>query len=77
MSRRTWNEVRAARLADPEAQEAYESAARALRLGEEVRRIRLERGLSQEALAQRIGVPQSVIARLEAGGVETRLRRRA
>jgi transcriptional regulator with XRE-family HTH domain len=33
----------------------------------------MERGLSQRDLAKRMGLPQSVLARLEAGGVEPRL----
>lgn len=45
----------------------------AFQIGEEVRRLRIERGLSQQELAERMGLPQSVIARLEAGGVELRL----
>jgi len=71
--RRTWNELRAERLAEPEAQHAYWAAMRAFQIGEEVRRLRAERGLSQQELAQRMGVAQSVVARLEAGGVEPRL----
>ncbi len=73
MSRRTWNELQAERLAAPEAQQAYDAAARAFRLGEEVRRWRIARGLSQQELAERMALPQSVVARLEAGGVEPRL----
>ena len=33
----------------------------------------MQRGLSQAELARRIGLSRSVIARLEAGGVEPRL----
>lgn len=73
MSRRAWSELRAKRLAAPEAQQAYDAAGRAFRLGEEVRRLRMERGLSQKELAARMDLPQSVIARLEAGKVEPRL----
>lgn len=73
MSRRKWSELRAQRLATPEAHQAYCAAARAFQIGEEVRRLRIERGLSQQELAERMGLPQSVIARLEAGGVEPRL----
>lgn len=73
MSRRTWDELRAERLAAPGAKQAYDAAARAYRLGEEIRRLRMERGLSQQELAKRMGLPQSVIARLEGGGVEPRL----
>ncbi len=73
MSRREWSELRAERLATPEARQAYWAAARAFRIGEEVRRLRIERGLSQQELAGRMGLPQSAIARLEAGRVEPRL----
>ncbi len=73
MSRRSWSDLRADRLAAPEAQRSYLAAARAFRIGEEVRRLRIEAGLSQRELAERMGVTQSVIARLEAGGVEPRL----
>ncbi len=73
MSPRAWSELRAERLAAPEAQQAYDAAARAFRLGEEVRRLRMTRGLSQQELAERVGLRQSVVARLEAGGAEPRL----
>jgi HTH-type transcriptional regulator/antitoxin HipB len=74
MSQRcTWDELRAERLSHPEARQAYDGARRAFYLGEEVRRLRSERGLSQRELAERMGVSQSVVARLEAGGVEPRL----
>jgi ribosome-binding protein aMBF1 (putative translation factor) len=71
--RRTWSELRETRLSEPEAQQAYETAQRAFQIGEEVRRLRMERGLSQNELAKRMGLSQSVVARLEAGGVEPRL----
>ena len=71
--RRTWTELRATRLSEPEVRQAYEAAQRAFQIGEEVRRLRTERGLSQQELAKRMGLSQSVVARLEAGGVEPRL----
>jgi HTH-type transcriptional regulator/antitoxin HipB len=71
--RRAWSDLRAERLSAPEAQHGYWAATRAFHIGEEVRRLRAERGLSQQELAERIGVTQSVVARLEAGGVEPRL----
>lgn len=73
MSRRAWSELRAERLGTPEARQAYAAAERAFCIGEEVRRLRMERGLSQHKLAARMGLTQSVIARLEAGAVEPRL----
>ena len=73
--RRTWSEVRAERLSHPEARRAYDTAMRAFCLGEEVRRLRIQRGLSQQELGGAHGcLPESVVARLEAGGVEPRLR---
>lgn len=72
--RRAWNELRTERLAHVEARQAYDTAMRAFSIGEEVRRLRSHRGLSQQELAERMGVSQSVVARLEAGGVEPRLR---
>lgn len=71
--RRAWGELRAERLSQPEARQAYDTAMRAFYLGEEVRRLRIQRGLSQQELAEHMGVSQSVVARLEAGGVEPRL----
>lgn len=73
MNRLAWSELRAERLAAPGVRGAYDTAARAFRLGEEVRRLRAARGLSQHELAKRMGVSQSAVARLEAGGVEPRL----
>jgi len=40
---------------------------------EDVKRLRLRMGLTQKALAQRAGVSQSLIARIEAGAVDPRL----
>ena len=36
-------------------------------IGEQVRRLRKEKGLTQEELASRIGTRQPIVARLEAG----------
>lgn len=68
--RRAWSELRAGRLPDPEAQHAYWAAMRAFQIGEEARSLRTERRLSQQDLAERMGVAQSVIARLESGEAE-------
>lgn len=72
-ARRAWSEPRTERLSKPEAQQGYWAVMRAFHIGEDVRRLRTERGLSQQELAERMGVAQSVVARLEAGGVEPRL----
>jgi HTH-type transcriptional regulator/antitoxin HipB len=46
----------------------YEAAKRASELGQAVRARRLELGLSQTGLAERAGMTQSAVSRLEAGG---------
>lgn len=73
MSRRNWKDLRSERLAAPEAREGYWRAQRAYQIGQEVRRLREGAGLSQRQLAEKMGSTQSVIARLEAGGVEPTL----
>lgn len=70
MSRKNWQDLRAKRFGVPAAREGYWQAERAYQIGDEVRRLREERGLSQRELGERMGATQSVIARLEAGGVE-------
>ncbi len=65
-----WDRVRA--IADPDfrahlAELAHE---RARRIGGRIRAMRLEAGLAPAALAEKVGVPQEVIANLEAGKIE-------
>ena len=69
-----WATLRDARMADPEAREAYEAARRAAELGDTVRGLRTELGLTQKQLGQRAHLTQSAVARLEAGDVMPTLR---
>jgi len=69
MTRRSWDEIKKGRLTSKAGRPGYERARRAFELGERVRHIREERGLSQRELAEMIGSTQPAIARLEAGGV--------
>lgn len=69
MARKSWSEIRGKRIRSEAARAGYERARRTFELGERVRQLREEHGLSQRELAQRIGSTQPAIARLEAGGV--------
>lgn len=55
-------------LDDPEIRAGYDEARRAIELGDMVRKLRLDAGLSQEELAQRAGMTQPALSRLERGG---------
>lgn len=55
-------------LDDPEIRAGYDEARRAIELGAMVRKLRLDAGLSQEELAQRAGMTQPALSRLERGG---------
>ncbi len=55
-------------LDDPEIRAVYDDAKRAIELGAMVRQLRLDAGLSQEELAQRAGMTQPALSRLERGG---------
>lgn len=67
--RSSWSELRESRMSEPAAQEGYEAARRAFELGENVRRLRVELGLTQKQLGKRARLTQSAVARLEAGDV--------
>jgi HTH-type transcriptional regulator / antitoxin HipB len=55
-------------LDDPEIRAWYEDARRSIELGAMVRQLRLDAGFSQEELAQRAGMTQPALSRLERGG---------
>ena len=56
-----------------EAQRAYDDEARISEFRELVYRLRADAGLTQAALAQRMGTTQSAIARMEGGGTRPTL----
>lgn len=58
-----WAEVKAELLANPKVKEAYD----ALEPAYQIARLRIAQGLTQEELAERAGLRQPNIARLEAG----------
>ena len=71
MSKRmTWKDLKSARADSHERRVGYREAAIAVRLGRAVKAARETLGLSQSALAERAGMPQSSVSRFEGGDVE-------
>lgn len=60
--------LRDLRAEDPTFEEGFEAAKAELELGMVIARLRESRGLSQRALAERAGMPQSAVARYEKAG---------
>lgn len=56
-----------AQLADPEFRVGYEETMRNVRFGYALGTVREQRGLTQQALADRVGVKRTAITRLEGG----------
>ncbi|ACX52463.1 transcriptional regulator, XRE family [Ammonifex degensii KC4] len=69
-----WKELKAKLMENPEFVKEYEALGPEYRLLAELVRRRLEKGLTQEELARRIGTRQSAIARLESGRTSPTLR---
>ncbi|AKX95755.1 transcriptional regulator [Moorella thermoacetica] len=63
----TFREHLKEQLQDPQFQKAWEETELAYQVARAVIKLRLDYGLTQEELAQKTGVPQSVISRLESG----------
>ena len=62
-----WKDVKRELLKDPEVKRGYDALELEYSIIEQVIRKRLEKGLSQKQLAEKIGTKQSAIARLEGG----------
>lgn len=69
----SWREVRDSFLADPQVQQAYTDLAPRFAVVRQLIALREQRGLSQRDLADRAGMKQPQLARLETGQVEPRL----
>ena len=66
-----WNTLQAKRLAeagDIAEHPDYEQADRDLRLGDQLRAIRRNRNLTQKEVAERAGITQPALSRIELGG---------
>jgi HTH-type transcriptional regulator / antitoxin HipB len=74
MAHTSWGDLKQRRPFPPEGRRAYKEASLAIEVADQVRKLRLGLGLSQEELAERVGVTQPLIARLEAGGQPPSLR---
>lgn len=73
MARRTWTHARTERITRPGARDGYELARASHEFGQRVRERRLQVGLTQKDLAEKLNTSQSAVARLEAGGTQPRL----
>lgn len=69
----SWREVRDTFLAEPEVQQAYQELAPRFAIVRELIALREQRGWSQRELADRAGMKQPQLARLETGQVEPKL----
>jgi ribosome-binding protein aMBF1 (putative translation factor) len=69
----TWREIRAGFLADPEVQQAYRNLEPRFAVVRQLIELREKRGWSQRDLAERAGMKQPQLARLETGQVEPKL----
>ncbi|HUY24535.1 MAG TPA: helix-turn-helix domain-containing protein [Candidatus Saccharimonadales bacterium] len=69
MSRRErWEAIKASRSETPAQRAGYERARLAAELGDQVRTLRLVRGLSRGDLARLLGASEATVTRLELGG---------
>ena len=68
-----WREIRAGFLADPEVQQAYSDLEPRFAVVRQLIELREKHGWSQRDLAERAGMKQPQLARLETGQVEPKL----
>ena len=68
-----WREIRAGFLADPQVQQAYSDLEPRFAVVRQLIEMREKHGWSQRDLAERAGMKQPQLARLETGQVEPRL----
>ncbi len=69
----TWKEVKRELLKDPEFAEEYEALRPEYELAGSLIALRIERGLTQQEVAQKMNTTQSVISRLESGSANPSL----
>ena len=69
----SYEEMLAEQLQDPDFREEWERTAVARAVANQVIKYRIDHGLSQTALARRLGVSQSVVGRLELGEHEPKI----
>jgi transcriptional regulator with XRE-family HTH domain len=72
-TRLTYEEILETLLDDDESRQEWQESSVARAIANQVIRYRVEHGLSQRALAQRLGVSASLVGRLELGEHEPRL----
>ena len=65
---KTFDEVFGNAAKDLRFNQAYNEEMTRLRLAQEIRMLRTQKRMTQEIVAHRAGMPQSVIARIESGG---------
>ena len=69
----SWREIRDGFLADPEVQQAYRNLEPRFAIVRQLIELREKHGWSQRELAERAGMKQPQLARLETGQVEPKL----